>query len=725
MIHAKWAKKVLAWTPAIIGAMGLIFLGFELARADAQDLSKQLRSDVTVTVKLIQAYVTNKDGKPVTDLTAADFEVTDNGKPVAITHFEKHIVGGGQIASPAPVQPASSQPQPVQAPRLSRKFFLFFDFAFIDQRSARKAREAGLQFIDNEVKPGDEVGVLSFSSMRGLTIHEYLTTDIPRIRQIVDGFGTKSVVGRAESLTNFIYADELAHKSSDPLMADRLLGRAAATDEFFNNLALLQGGGAVDPGRRATYVDQAMRFAEMFENLARALRYVPGWKNIIFFSGGIARSLLYGNRNLVAPTIDASNPEATLDSMRRFDEAHSDTGVRTKFTDALKELKTANTPIYAIDCSHPQSEVDIENPVASSTGGRELVGKDSLMQLAKETGGKYFANTMDYRVALSTIEDVTSAYYVLGYSVPAAWDGKFHKVKVAVNRKDSRVSSQSGYYNPKPFNDLSQFEKLLQITDLALSEVPEAQAAPELAMAALPLESGGRTIMAAFVKLPGEAAEKILGGGAEAFLLIFDELQGKTSVKNFRLKTPDVPKEAYFPVFFLAADPGRYTCRMVLQNKATGLGARGSASLVIPQFKDAPIRLDPPLFLEVNAKGGDIGATEDATLHRVYGYDPASYAPQPGDFPEGTTKILAALRCRLADSGAELGITASIENPAAPGHVNVPVSVLNQHGAGQIRTYLIELAPEALKAGAYTLTITAAGKDGAAGAYTEAKLKVK
>jgi len=717
MIHTKWARKPVAWISAGIAAAALVLLGLTLARAEVQDLSKQLRSDVTVTVKLIQAYVTNKDGKPVTDLTAADFDVTDNGKPVPITHFEKHIVGGDRIASSAPAQP--------EAPRLSRKFFLFFDFAFIDQRSARKAREAGLSFIDNELKPGDEVGLLSFSAMRGLTVHEYLTTDVPRIRQIVDGFGTKSIVGRAESLTNFIYADELAHQSGDPTLIDSLLGRTAPTDEFFASQTVLQGGGVVDPGRRATYVDQAMRFAEMFENLARALRYVPGWKNIILFSGGIARSLIYGNRNLAAPTIDASNPEATLNSMRQFDEAHSDTGVRTKFTDALKELKTSNTPIYSIDCSHPQSDVDIENPVASSTGARELVGKDSLVQLARETGGKYFANTMDYRVALSTIQDVTSAYYVLGYSVPAAWDGKFHKVKVAVSRKDCRVSSQNGYYNPKPFKDLTQFEKLLQITDLALSEVPEAQGAPELAMSALPLESGGRTIMAAFVKLPGEAAERIIGGGAEAFLLISDELQGRTSVKNFRLKPPDAPKEAYFPVFFIAADPGRYTCRMVIQNKTTGLGARGSASLVIPQFKEAAVRLDPPLMVEVNAMGGDIGASEESTLHKVYGYDPAAYAPRPGDYPEGTTKILAALRCRLADSGVELGISASIENPAAPGRANVPVSVVNQRTVGQIRTYLLELGPEALKAGTYTLTITAAGKDGAAGAYTETKLTVK
>jgi VWFA-related protein len=700
----------------VVGVAALLagLLGLARAGAHAQDVSRP-QTEVTVTVKLIQAYVTGKDGKPVTDLTASDFQVTDNGKPVSVTHFEKHIVGGEEIAAPGASRPS----------RISRQFFLFFDFAFIDARSARKAREAGLHFIDTELKPGDQVGLLSFSAMRGLTVHEYLTKDIAKIRTVVDGFGTKNIVGRAESLTNFIYADELAHMSQDPAIVDKILGKVPASDEFFADQTRLQAGGAVDAGRRLTYVDQARRFAEMFENLARALRYVPGWKNIIFFSGGIARNLLYNSRNLIAPTIDANNPEATLVSMREFDEAHSDTAVRTKFSDALKELRTANSPIYAIDCSHPQGEVDIENPFATSTGARDLTGKDSLIQLAKETGGKYYANTMDYKVALSAIQELTSAYYVLGYSIPSTWDGKFHKVKVAVNRKDCKVSSQNGYYNPKPFKELTEFERLLQITDLALSEVPEAQAAPELAMTALPLESAGRTILAAFVRLPGDAAERIIGGGAEVFLLLSDEDRGKTAVKNFRIKTPDVAKEAYFPVFFLPADPGRYTCRMVLQNKVTGLGARGSANLVIPALKEAAVHVDPPLLLELNPKSGDIGSRDEATLHAAYGYDPASYAPRFGDYAEGTTKILAALRCRLAESIEEAGISAFLADPAGAERVNVPVTIVNRGRQGEGLTFLIELATPPVKAGAYTVTISVNSKDGSPLGRTETRITVK
>jgi hypothetical protein len=37
---------------------------------------------------------------------------------------------------------------------MSRKFFLFFDFAFNNQKGINKAKEVALQFIDRELSPG-------------------------------------------------------------------------------------------------------------------------------------------------------------------------------------------------------------------------------------------------------------------------------------------------------------------------------------------------------------------------------------------------------------------------------------------------------------------------------------------------------------------------------------------------------------------------------------------
>lgn len=716
-----------SWTSSLVaGAALALALAVPAPRpAHAQDLSKPLQQDVTVSVKLIQAYVTGKDGKPVTDLTAADFEVTDNGQVVPVTHFERHFVGGDLTAPPPPAG---------EAVRTNRKFFLFFDFAFIDARSALKARDAGLEFIDAKLKPGDEVGLLSYSAMRGLTIHEYLTTDHTRIRKVVENFGLKSITGRAESLTNFIYADELKHmleisgtEATPANPSEHYAGvqNLRTMDDWFRIQAMIQTGGVVDGGRTQSYVDQARAFSMTLSGLAQAMRYIPGWKNIILFSGGIARNLIHGNRNISTPVIDAGSPEATAASMSAYDAAQSDSRVREEFSAALKDLKTANSPIYAIDCSRTQGEVDINNPVAASTMSRDLVGKDSLVQLASESGGKYFSNSMDLRNALAAIEDMTSAFYVVGYSIPARWDGAFHKVKVKVKRPGCKVVSQNGYYNPKDFRSYSPFERLLQMTDLALSDNPQSQIPAEVPLTVIPVLVRGWMQMAAFVRLDGRAASMVVGDKTDAYLLLSDEAQGRTSIKSFRLKKPEQGKDAFVPIFILPVNPGKYSVRMVVQNATTGLGARGSAAVVLAKPESSPFWLDPPVLVDRNPTGTELGAAEELTLAKVYGFDPAFYVPNGGNVAAGTPKLLAALRCTLAAQAAELEITAAIEGAQGQGKIPVEVAIIDQKQDGPTRGYTLELSPQTLKPGSYTLVIVAKVKDSSTGAYASTPLTIK
>ena len=119
---------------------------------------------------------------------------------------------------------------------------------------------------------------MSYSPARGLTIHEYLTTDHAKVRSVVDAFGLRAVVGRAESLTNLLYADELRLMQDgpgvNPARGAYQLPKGPTTSRrrggfLFENMAKAQtAGGVVDEGRRQGYVDQARQFAQTFANLA-------------------------------------------------------------------------------------------------------------------------------------------------------------------------------------------------------------------------------------------------------------------------------------------------------------------------------------------------------------------------------------------------------------------------------------------------------------------------
>ena len=163
----------------------------------------ELDQEVTVTLKLVQIYVTDKKDNPVTDLKKEDFELQDNGKKQIITDFEKHnlVYVDPEAAQVQKDLPASEQ--------MNRKFFLFFDFAFNNVGGIDMAKKAALHFIDTQIMPTDEVAVLSFSSHKGLTIHEYLTVDHDKVSDIVKRIGVTEALGRAGRLMEELESERI------------------------------------------------------------------------------------------------------------------------------------------------------------------------------------------------------------------------------------------------------------------------------------------------------------------------------------------------------------------------------------------------------------------------------------------------------------------------------------------------------------------------------------
>ena len=69
-----------------------LFIGTEVQTQPPQRHAVPIQHEVAVTLKLVQVYVTDKEGSPVPDLLAADFDLSDNGKSMTITDFEKHAL---------------------------------------------------------------------------------------------------------------------------------------------------------------------------------------------------------------------------------------------------------------------------------------------------------------------------------------------------------------------------------------------------------------------------------------------------------------------------------------------------------------------------------------------------------------------------------------------------------------------------------------------------------
>src|SRR5512137_1379923 len=143
-----------------VSRLGAAVLALILAAAASPQAP--LQHEVTVTLKLIQVFVTGPDGKPALDLSKSDFILADNGKPQTITDFESHILSL-PAAAPAQVAPAPSPaPAPTPAgpaPLLSRKFIFLIDYVDNGFEGVGKAKAAAREFLDTKVGPDDEVGL--------------------------------------------------------------------------------------------------------------------------------------------------------------------------------------------------------------------------------------------------------------------------------------------------------------------------------------------------------------------------------------------------------------------------------------------------------------------------------------------------------------------------------------------------------------------------------------
>jgi VWFA-related protein len=582
-------------------------LGFQVGIPQAsvyaqqeKEIKTELQHEVTVVLKLIQVHVTDKKGNPILDLEPVDFVIRDNGKVQTITDFERHV----QPVQPAKREEITDETTPAEARdvtgQLNRKLIFVFDLARSSVQGLSKSKDTALHFLDTQVLPDDEIGVVTFSQTNGLVIHEYMSADHERVKHTIEGLN--EIVG----LTT----------EADGITLDRMRGgaEAVAGRSFADQFAR-----AVDPEAEFDSSKDLSFFVQM-EDLGKSLRYVPGYKNIILFSNGFP-NYLYG--------------QASRDAV------HTGNLLFREYHDAMnKEMSTSNSPLFTVNAEGRRAQMrDKDNR-----------GDYSLKSMSQVTGGEYFGNIDEHEEIAAQIQEATSNYYVLGYYIEEVWDGKYHELKVEVKRKDTRIRAQRGYYNPKPFSKFSRSEKLLQLLDLGMNDNPQSQAPERLPLLALACAESPDVNLAIVTEIPRDQLDEILRNKVQVVTMVFDEFNIVVDQLDEELDFDKIGEDFRYHAHVSSLHPGKYRCSVVVRNSETGKAAVGSADLEIPLPLESGSRLYPPLFLipgetpryyrfkQVKQAGG-----EEILLSALY---PSSeeHSPLLLDLESRTDRILAIVR---------------------------------------------------------------------------------
>ncbi len=675
-----------------------------------QVLEKPLQYEVSVVLKLIQVYVTDKSGKPVRDLTQDEFALTDSGRRVAITEFERHDLAAAPTGVENPAREAKPALEPVGTPALNRKFVILFDFAFNTASGIKASMDAVRHFLDTEVQPEDELAFISYSMLKGLKIHEFLTRDHDKVRAALAKISAKNIAGRADEIEQQYWLQ----------IENPALGGAAPR----------LGLSDIEMARLDS-IHQAGNYFRALTRLAQALRLVQGQKSVLFFSNGIPSSLVNASRNAGGSIESGSGPGISRDGMGGSSPQRGSTFLVGNYElrplqEALfKEFGASDCSIYAFDTRESSKipalfELDKMNTLA---GGGTLgadgkifrddktTGMDSLKSLSKQTGGKYYSNIILHEKSLEEVSAVTGAYYVLGYTISTAADGKFHDIKIEVKRPGCQVRTQPGYFNPKPYREYTDLEKNIQLFDLALNERSEFQTPKPLQISAMSYGAGQGARVRALALIPEETWAQLGGKTAEILAIFFDAQDNLVSLQRIAVANADYRgKELLFSAG-AQARPGQTKCRIVIRDLDTGQSAVASASVFTRPSNGQALSLFSLLLL---VEGGGVlhlegvvrGSAEVPSWRELYSYDGASHSPVIGGEVVSAEKLGVILPYSAPGFAlSDLTFKANLVNSSTGENLAVPLELLESTPHGIIQVQKAEISLAGVPDGSYLLYI--------------------
>lgn len=397
---------------------------FALALAAGQVLSShQPTFRAGVDYVRVDVVVTDKNDKPIMDLTKDDFTILEHGRPQSIDALQfvsvpiRHRPIDALVADTPPGEVATN----ASPPQNSRVFVLVVDDHHVVESQIVAVKKIMTDFIE-ALSPDDEVGIVftghSNLSQNVTTDRLALANTIGRVRDAL-GFGLDAY-GRPNGSAQ----GAEGRNNGDP-SARLTTSLDSRTRSNVSNLFTLD---------KKIMRDYARETDIVLKNVADALAG----------SNHTRRAIVYVSSGSILPTVPRAGDQLTDYEW---------------LTEVYEASHRADVPIYTID---PRGRLLPEDAVRGGIGAissevqRAIIAAnirqqvDRLSEVAVNTGGRAFTGQSNLTRAVREIVADNGSYYVLGYHpAPFEVDGQFHTISVRVGRPGARVRARAGYVAPR------------------------------------------------------------------------------------------------------------------------------------------------------------------------------------------------------------------------------------------------------------------------------------
>ncbi len=644
--------------------------------------SAQLKESIEVHLVEVPVTVVDRAGNPVRNLTAANFEIFDQGTKREIKSFDRI-----DFASPDSMKATSAL-----NPNARRSFLLLFDLSFSSPAGRAKAEEAGRNFIARGMQRRDLAAVGTIDINRGFRLLTAFTTDRTLLAAAV-----------ANPLT-FVSSDPLQIAGGVVLEVSRDQVAGNGTDKSDAYAEMLADLARAEKRLNDSYNrDKVERQILLLGDLAKTLRMLPGRKQVVFFSEGFDPRLVQGRDPRDTAGTNDELAETISGNVFRVDtdaRYGSSTSMRI-LSDMSRMFRGSDVVLHAVDIQG----VRVQNDIAQ---GARINSNDALHLLSKPTGGEVFKNSNDISADLSRMLRRQEVVYVLGFHAPAAQGGKFHELRVRVNGVPGvEVFHRAGYYDSGAQNPL---ERTLSAAEIILNDLPQNDI--RVATLAAPFPARGKATVPVVVDIDGigllKNANKSGSVSADVYIYAFDD-EGIVSDRMFQRLSLDTTKVAeklrqtgvkYVATLSLA--PGKYALKTLVR---VGEDRRGfsRADIDVPGPDD--VSLLPPLFLDdpsrwVVVRGGSHAGDAPYPFH----INGEPFLPSASvEVQNGQPRKFAVFVANAA--AGELAWEATIVDPLGGEHAGAPSLVKERQGEDMAK-FLFEYAPGDLKSGTGSFDVT-------------------
>jgi VWFA-related protein len=371
----------------------------------------------------VDVIVDDKKDQPVTNLSQADFEVLEDGKPVSVEQFSLVKVDGNpRPGAPPPAEIRNRGDEELIANRDDVRVFVFFlDDYHVRRANSMTVRDPLTRFVQNQLRPNDIVAI-----MYPLTP----VTDLSFTRN------HNLVLG---AITNFV-GRKFDYTPVNQFEQNYVRYSTDQVERIRNDVVMgaLRG--------------LSVRLGSLRE----------GRKSVIFVSEGFTAMLPPQMRrqdaSAPADPIQSAIAAGTQDSNREITaEWFGQTDVYSRMREVTDSANRNNTSFYSLDprglapFEYGFDDLPSGPPPSFATDARALrMTQDTLRSLSEETDGKAIVNRNTLEQGLTQVVRDSSYYYLLGYNSSAPNDGKFHEITVRVKRRDVNVRARRGFWAITP-----------------------------------------------------------------------------------------------------------------------------------------------------------------------------------------------------------------------------------------------------------------------------------